>query len=61
MGTLLAALIGILAIFGVLIVLGLHSLRAPANLGRKIATRPMWIGRLALRYFNHPPQVWSAP
>lgn len=61
MGALLAALIGILAIFGVLIVLVLRSLSAPANLGRRIATRPMWIGRLALRYFNHPPQVWSAP
>lgn len=61
MGALLAALIGILAIFGVLIVLGLHSLGAPSNLGRRIATRPIWIGRLALRYFNHPPQVWSAP
>lgn len=61
MGALLAALIGILAIFGVLIVLGLHSLGAPSNLGHTIATRPMWIGRLALRYFNHPPQVWSAP
>ncbi|WP_324073023.1 hypothetical protein [Sphingopyxis sp.] len=61
MGGLLAALIGILAAFGVMIVLSLHALGAPIRIGFRIATRPMWIGCLALRYFNHPPQVWSAP
>jgi len=61
MGALLAALIGILAILGVAITLILLTLATRPQQGSGQAIRPLWIGRLAVRYFNHPPQVWSAP
>ena len=61
MGALLAALIGILAIRGVMIALILLTLATLPGQGSRTAIRPLWIGGLAMRYFNHPPQAWSAP
>ena len=61
MGALLAALIAILAILGVVIALILLTLATRSQPESGQAIRPLWIGRLAVRYFNHPPQVWSAP
>jgi hypothetical protein len=61
MGALLAALIGILALFGLVILLVLGWRTLPARFRASVSCMPTWNGHTAVAFFNHPPQVWAAP
>lgn len=61
MSALLAALIGIIAAFGVIMLLVL-TLSMLARDARPLPVRvARWSGHRAIAFFNHPPQVWAGP
>lgn len=61
MGALLAALMGILALFGVVVLLVLAWRTLPTRAYAPVPFTPRWNGHTAVAFFNHPPQVWAAP
>ena len=59
MSGLLAALIGILAAFGLLVLLVLRTLKRAVDPLPSLVEK--WRGHTAVSFFNHPPQTWAAP
>ena len=60
MGTLLTALIAILALFSVIILIMLTRFAMSAvRCSRQRSTR--WSGHVYIPFFNHPPETWAAP
>ena len=57
----LAALIAILALFGVVILLVVGWRTLPVRALAPMPSIPRWNGHMAVSYFNHPPEVWAAP
>jgi hypothetical protein len=60
MGMILAALIAILALFGVIILIMLTQFVMSAE-RCTLHRSTWWSGHVSIRFFNHPPETWAAP